>query len=63
MDSRGYFRTQDGRKIYFDDIARQIKAAHPKLVGRHIFTQLMALDLYTEFSKGETPCALPYTFI
>ncbi len=56
-----FYRTKKG-KVFFGDIAMAIERLHPKLVGEHIFEQLVALGLYEEFQKADTPCTLPYSF-
>ncbi len=57
-----YYYNSYREKIYFKDIAKAIRKLHPRLEGQHIFAQLTALGLYEGFVKGETPCALPYSF-
>jgi hypothetical protein len=57
-----YYYDSNREKIYFKDIAKAIRNQHPKLEGQHIFAQLDALGLRAGFNKGETPCALPYSF-
>ena len=49
-------------KIEYKTIANSIRNLHPHLRGQHIFAQLTALGLYDGFSKGSTPCSLPYSF-
>lgn len=49
-------------KIEYKTIANSIHDLHPHLRGQHIFAQLVALGLYEGFSKGTTPCGLPYSF-
>lgn len=60
--SGGYYIDNHRTKVYFKDISLSIRQLHPKLEGSHIFSQLIALGLYEGFTKGETPCALPYSF-
>lgn len=61
-DRGAYYYDSNQEKIFFKDIAKAIRNLHPKLEGQHIFAQLTALGLYEGFTKGETPCALPYSF-
>ena len=48
--------------LYFEDLAEEIKANHPEVIGKHIFEQIEALGLTKEFNESESPCSLPYTF-
>jgi len=57
-----YYLKQDGTRRYFKEISDRIEKEFPDLIGKHIFTQLDALGLFEEFSKGETPVGLPYSF-
>jgi len=57
-----YYTDDKGKRIYYKDIARDIRQHHPKLEGQHIFAQLDALGLRDGFNKGHTACALPYSF-
>lgn len=57
-----YYYDSNREKVYFKTIAKAIRTLHPSLEGQHIFAQLVALGLYSGFTKGETPCALPYSF-
>jgi hypothetical protein len=59
---RDYFRKADGTPVYYSHSARAIAAAHPELIGAHIFPQLRALGLFEDFAEGTTPCQLPYSF-
>lgn len=57
-----YFVGASGGKHYYVALAALIKALHPQLRGAHIFQQLDALGLRTEFDRGITPIGLPYSF-
>jgi hypothetical protein len=61
-DRGAYYYSSNREKVHFKTIARAIRDLHPHLEGHHIFAQLIALGLYEGFTKGETPCALPYSF-
>lgn len=58
----GYFRTADGTRIQYSNIAQRIRDNHPETLGAHISVQLEALGLYDAMLAGSTPCSLPYTF-
>lgn len=60
--NKGYFVREDNSVVFYDDIARAIKALHPNYVGKHIFEQLHVLGLDDAFARGRTPCNLPYSF-
>lgn len=57
-----YFTGKSGGKTFYTSIATMIRERHPRLVGKHIFQQLLALGLYDEFRGGTTPYGLPYSF-
>jgi len=61
-DDRDFFYGPDGAKYYYDDISDAIASKHPALVGKHIFEQIDAVGLRTEFERGSTPIGLPYSF-
>lgn len=60
--SEPHFVGANGRRYSFAVIAACIDLLHPDLNGSHIFAQLDALDLRTQFDGGLTPYGLPYSF-
>lgn len=49
--------------LYYEDLAEEIKANHPEVIGKYIYEQVEALGLGKEFKECESPCSLPYTFV
>ena len=62
MAKPNYIYGRSGKKYSFMDIGVRIAQEFPDLVGSHIFVQLDALGLRSEFEGGGTPHQLPYSF-
>lgn len=57
-----YFIGKSGQKYPYTLIATIIQNKAPHVVGKHIFEQLEAIELYDEMREGLTPYGLPYSF-
>ena len=57
-----FFNGKSGMKYTYMHVGVRIAEEFPDLVGSHIFVQLDALGLRSEFEGGSTPHQLPYSF-
>jgi hypothetical protein len=62
VSEQPYFRGPTGTRYRYAEIAARIRTEARHTLGKHIFVQLRAIDLYDEFTNGTTPCSLPFTF-